>query len=680
MFGGLKNMFSMVDVKQERDLVTIEGISAYDFKKDFGREWPAGLVDNILTKNSSGYRISFYAFFVPDMIFVFRKIAGNRYNRIQAPKYRYVADLIEKNTWAVTTITEQPGILDFSLLAKMNVSLMDHQVDFLNTYNLRVPQYRLNGYMLSLPAGTGKTIAALALGTCLDSDVFIIVAPNNSLYTVWEATIKSRFNEVPEVWVSQDKKPFTDSCKFFIFHFEALEKAKQLVQSRRFKKPFIVLDESHNFNEITAQRTNTFIEICQMLPTRNVIWSSGTPIKALGAEVIPFLSTVDPMFKGRTVEIFKNVYGMSRTRGIEILSNRIGLMSFKTDKALVVTTEPIVEDILVKTDDSSDYTLENIRLDMKAFIEERTKFYKANFKSFVETYEEALAAFEKSPYFDGERKNYSQYKTFISQIRKGYDPATMKDMVMFCNKFEKGVIAPALKQPLKNAFLDARSVVKYLELKIQGECLGRILGRKRIDCYRSLVNSAPLTGLIKDSAKKTVIFTSYVDVVDDVSDRLTKDRLNPLVVYGDTNSMVTSIVKRFETDPNANPMIATFKSLSTAVPLIVANSIIMMNTPFRDYEYQQAVSRCHRLGQDTQVYVYRVLLDTGEEPNISTRSKDIMEWSMQQVNQLLGINVAADSSVALESVDMTHDAVFGTTMEEPQRLALPSVESRSLNW
>ncbi len=679
MLGGFKSFFSMLDVKQVGNVVTIEGISMFDFKKDVSRLWPVSLIENMLLKTSGSYRLAVDAFFVTDLIYIFRRMAGNRYNRIQGPKYLYMAELLEKNTWAITTVTEQPGILDYSQLTRLNISLMDHQMDFLNTYDKLVPQYQLQGYLLSLPAGTGKTIASLALGSCLNSDVFIIVAPNNSLYTVWEATIKSRFNDIPEVWISQDKKPFPPNCKFFVFHFEALEKAKMLVQSRTFKKPFLVLDESHNFNEITSQRTNQFIELCQMLPTRNVVWSSGTPIKALGAEVIPFLTTVDPMFKGKVVDTFKAVFGMNRTRGIEILSNRIGLMSFKTDKAQVVSSEPMVKDIKVETQDASQYTLEAIRLDMKAFIEERTKYYKANFDSFVSIYEEALHHFEQSAHFEHEKKNYQQYRTFIAQIRKGYDPVTMKDMVVFCNSYEKRVIAPTLPQPLKNAFLDARSVVKYLELKIQGECLGRILGRKRIDCYRSLVKAAPLKQLIKDAAKKTVIFTSYVDVVDDVTAKLNQEKLNPLVVYGDTNAMVTSIVRRFENDPKANPMVATFKSLSTAVPLIVANSIIMMNTPFRDYEYQQAVSRCHRLGQDTQVYVYRVLLDTGEEPNISTRSKDIMEWSMQQVNLLLGIDTGTDSSVALESADLTHEMVFGSSMDQEIGL-IATTESRSLNW
>jgi superfamily II DNA/RNA helicase len=165
-----------------------------------------------------------------------------------------------------------------------------------------------------------------------------------------------------------------------------------------------------------------------------------------------------------------------------------------------------------------------------------------------------------------------------------------------------------------------------------------------------MVEYIGLADLIETAKKKTLIFTSYVQVVDKSFEYLTNLGFKPLRVYGDTNSELPNIVKRFDSEIDINPVIATFKSLSTAVPLTMANRIIMLNMPFRQHEYDQAVARCDRLGQDSEVDVFNIILDTGDKKNISSRNVDIMSWSKNQVDQILGIDsTAVDDDISLES-------------------------------
>ena len=164
-----------------------------------------------------------------------------------------------------------------------------------------------------------------------------------------------------------------------------------------------------------------------------------------------------------------------------------------------------------------------------------------------------------------------------------------------------------------------------------------------------MVPHCELPALIDATEKKTLIFTSYVDVVRITDEYLRKEGYKPLLVYADTNKNLPMIMKRFKEDPDLNPMIATFDSLSTAVPVIEANHCVLLNPPFRDHEYKQATSRVNRLGQDSIVRITSMLLDTGVEPNISTRSNEIMEWSRASVNAIMGLD-GVDETVSVEDM------------------------------
>lgn len=193
---------------------------------------------------------------------------------------------------------------------------------------------------------------------------------------------------------------------------------------------------------------------------------------------------------------------------------------------------------------------------------------------------------------------------------------------------------------LREGFKSNRSVIKYVELKIMGECLGGVLGSKRAEVHREMIAHAGLEKYVNDAVAKTLIFTSYVSVVKDMAEYFKRLEFSPVLVYGDTNKELTQMLQEFERNPALNPAIATYMSLSTAVPMTMASTAIMFNAPWRDHERVQARARLDRLGQTNPVTFVNVTLDTGSLPNISTRAQDILEWSKQQVSQIMGTDAA----------------------------------------
>lgn len=522
---------------------------------------------------------------------------------------------------------------------------------------------------------THNTITGIALSECLNSTTTFCIVPKNSVDRVWEATLGSVFREPVRYWSSingdsqtRAKEPMKPGYRYYVLHYEQLGQLNTFVEQNAGKlgKVNIIIDESHNFNDIKSERTQLLCSIVQKVKPVSTIFASGTPVKAMGSEVIPIMRCIDKYFNHHVENRFKQVFGLSTARALDILANRMGLITFKVDKAVVVGNQVHYYDVDVTMPSSKEYTLDNIRTVMGKFIEERMKWYQSRLSAFHADYFEGLSYYEKTLRSAKDLEEFSMYKRYAAMIHRGYDPKLHVQEALFCNSYEKKKIIPSLPSGLKERFKEAKSVYKYYQLKVQGEALGRILGRMRTQCSVDMAKAmenynirksanplepgpSSLENLINQGVKKTVIFTSYVEVVDTLHDMLKERGFNPLRVYGDTNKNLAGMIADFDKNKDINPCIATYPSLSTAVPLVMANQGVMHNAPFRIHEYEQAVARMDRIGQTETVNIFNLYLDTGALLNISTRSVDIMAWSKSQVQAIMGIEV---ETAAVESIDV----------------------------
>jgi len=653
MYASFSRMLGIISVKETDSHIIINGIPGLRFTKDVYNFWKTSKIANNLFTSVSRSQVKFPKFFAIEVLYILEQLQESRRTFCGRRTLSKVAEELVKSTWLRNVgVTGFAPRLNYQALNDLNVTLFPHQLKFLQEYDRTTFEYALQGMLMDVAAGGGKTITNFALGHALGADTQVFIVPKNAVLDVWVKTIKMLFKKgVPDFWHSLSGEEPIPGKPYYIVHYDYLEKFLAFVKSQRggFGKVFVAIDESHNFNE-QSNRTDFLINICHGMNARDVVHASGTPFKAMGSEAITLLKTVCRDFTGEVEGAFRKIFGKEAKKALEILANRIGIVSFKVVKAEIQTPGVDYHEVKVQLKHASEYTLVNVREKMSKFIEDRLKYYKDGMPEYEGLYGKCMVMHENTLRSPADRQAFTQYRNYVQQIRRGYDPVTMKDMVMYCNRYELKQITPSLPEPFRKPFLNVRAIIKYVELKVMGEALSQVLGRLRIQCHIDMLPNMPLDQIIDNALSKTVIFTSYVEVVKELEILLTDAGYKPLLVYGETNKDLTNIVKKFEQDPDANPLVATFKSLSTAVPLTMASTEIFTNSPYRDYERTQAIARVDRIGQKFRCSLHETFLDTGNEPNISTRSKDIMQWSKQQVEAILGVQTPDDLEASLEAL------------------------------
>lgn len=689
-------LFISTSVKQDKDIIIITLPHAETLITDITRQWRTSKITNNIFREIKLSKLTIDLFFAVEIYYLISNLLDMKLkNRAKLSQsfintpikiLKRIKEEFEKNTWLSSIFgNESTNLrLDLSLLSDMVFKPLDYQMGFLNYYSSMLTKYNLKGTLLYASPGTGKTFTSLAVATCLGKQVdhVIVLSPNNALFRVWDASLninndKCLFNTKQSYWVNKSNTPYNNE-KFIVVNYEYLEKLLDIVKSMRNKNFMIILDESHNLNEISSTRTQLFIELCKVTNSNNTILMSGTPIKALGKETIPLFSAIDPYFTPKVEERFRSIYGAAKNVAADMLSYRLGMVTFKVEKEVLKLDKPIFKDILIKLSNGEEFTLKAITVKMKDYIEERKKYYDSRKEEDHKVFFDILKKYRDHLTNGKDIQDYNDYLKNIEIIKQatlfnelGYIPGIIKA----ANIFEKRLM-DTLSPDEKKVFKNVKSIYKYLKLKIQGECLGNILGKERTRCNVEIAKAVDYESIIENAVKKTIIFTSFVDVLKIVDETLQKENYKPIVVYGETNKDLNAAINKFEYDESINPLIATYQSLSTAVPLTMADNMILLNQPFRDYILNQAISRIHRLNADTQVYVYNVLLDTGSEPNISTRSADILKWSQEQVNELLGIKLDSSIGNLGDDINVSTESLINLIEGAPYT----SIKSRLKDW
>lgn len=604
-------------------------------------------------------RCVFHEVFLPEVIAWFSWLLNhNSVNANVTLLGKAITELFALEKKQVETSTKYD--LDLNIARSiMDKDLLPYWIPVFEGYGEYKRRTHNRGLLLFAAAGSSKTSSSLAIAEMLKANKILVISPNNAVYKVWVKSIAGYGNEKSEyknpknnkVWTISDMGSYKDE-RFVIVNYEALDKLLPMINKIAGKDTVVIIDESHNFADQKSKRTNLLIDILDKSMSQNVLLLSGTPIKSYSTEIINIARMVNTDIRGDIFVRLSNIYRNTPNYLKDILITRFQNLSFTIEKK-ELALEPVIKTYVpVTLKNGDDYTLDKIRNDMKVYINDRISFIEKHRDSYNKAYAIYIEQILKAGWEKKSKYTYQEYRKLFDEIQMAANRNMLRlytTQIALCNRIEKEM-AQFLPPISRDDWHETKTILKYPMLKIQGECLGKIVMGARVKCHMDIAKELNYLDILSNTVKKTIIFSNYIEVCEQAKQAVSMLKLNPVTVYGENTKNLTKEVDVFSKDKKRNPLITTYKSLSTAVPLTVANVVIAMDLPFRMYIFEQAISRVWRNGQDTQVLVYIPTLDTGSKDNINQRNFDIISFFNQAVEEMTGFKSSLDIDETVKSI------------------------------
>jgi hypothetical protein len=647
---GLLDWIPYVTVEEKDGIVRVGGFSAAYLANDIQRLYKTSKIPNNIFIDLNRRSFTCYSFFVVEILFILSRLLETPKKGTSNSILKSIMTALVENTWVNDAMQREPLDYDINIPLKRLLnpntgqpfSFLPNQRGFIEDYAVRVPKAEVNGNILHSPPGTGKTMTGYAFHCAFKMDVTIYVVPLPTLINVWEKELHLGWVKTPKYWTSSSNQRITGDEEIIVCHYEALDKVLYELPKFRGKRVGVWLDESHNFVESASQRTEKFINMTIALNAEFVIWASGTPLKALGKEVVPILRSIDrKRFTEPVAESFKRVYGMSTTHALEILNHRIQTFKYTVLKSDIVNNEMQDISLAVKIPNESEYYLDKVKLDMADYVAERFKYYTDNERDIVDRWRYYMRLFDRqlSAALD---IRFREYQDICEYLHKSFNPKDPDDirLLRVRKQFERDELVRFLSGEELKEFRKLASVYTCKVLVVRGEALGRILTRKRIDCFVAMANHAAYDTYIESAASNTIIFTNYIESAKVLHERFRKQGYDAFIAIGETSNDLKENLEKLRNRRGA-VIVATYKSLGVGVPVTMCNVMIFNDLPFRDYMLNQAKSRIDRIGARFPLLFVTAKLDTGEHKNLAGRSEDILAWSASMVDAMLNLPATA---------------------------------------
>jgi SNF2 family DNA or RNA helicase len=162
------------------------------------------------------------------------------------------------------------------------------------------------------------------------------------------------------------------------------------------------------------------------------------------------------------------------------------------------------------------------------------------------------------------------------------------------------------------------------KIKLSPSPLGALIRLRQATGYPGILSSTITESVKLDrmeeivdesmlNKRQVVIFSNWTQMTDAIYDRL-HQKYTLSLITGDTKDEVRQTnVEQFQ-NGNSKIIIGTIGAMGTGLTLTAGTVVIFMDHPWNRALYDQAVDRCHRIGQKNSITIYNLMCkDTIDE-------------------------------------------------------------------
>ena len=556
----------------------------------------------------------------------------------QLKYYAEIGNMIYKKTWIsnVDKPVQRNEVNMNKLKGLFTIDPLPYQIGYVQEYFTITRCYNFDGHILTFKPGYGKTFTSVMIAEASpDVDQVVVVCPN-TLKENWANEIRQYYKKyaanealwLDEVYVSNNTK-FNFSKgrnKWVIVNQESIPTIFDKVKS---KNVMIIVDECQYFRNYETKRSGALLELKARSNATEILMMSGTPIHATPDEALTALLMIDPMMTIDLAKKYKKAFSVDNTSLEKVIKARFGIVMYDVPTDVLKLPAKHEMEMKVKLDNDEKFFLTNVAVKIAeayrkhySSLGENAGQYRKDFVNVLEKYSSASRTDntmymqfidDGASYLAIHESKHEFYKTFIkTYIYPNVPPESLKEV--------KAVIANYV----------------YMSAKARGLAIGEVLPPlyNEVNMRLWMDNEDFFVEKIRSNLKKTLIFSPYVGVVNFIADRLKARGVGAIVVTGSVIKNRQDRLNEFMHSDMIDVLVATHNVAGTGLTLIEASQVFFFGVPFRSAEYDQAANRVYRIGQTSEVYIYKVLLDSSVDKvaNITTRQNDIMEWSRNMSN------------------------------------------------